>query len=342
MRTRSAALTLGFLAGSLAACNAPRPAARPAAAAVSETTVEALGAHRAPPEEARRRPEATREPAASIVSDRVGYVDGLKEPESVIYDSAQQVYFVSNINGPSLKKDGNGFISRLRSDGTLDSLRWIESGRDSVELDAPKGMALVGDTLWVTDIDAVRGFNRQTGAPVGSIDLAAKASFLNDIATGPDGSLYVTDTELRADRQGNLTHSGKDRIFRIAPDRSVSIAMQSDRLGRPNGIAWDPARKRFLVVPFGGDTVFAWSAADSTLTPLVAGLGQLDGVTLTGDNRVLISNQSTSSVQLLDGDRLVKIIDHLPGCADIEYDRVHHLLAVPLTSANRVEFYRVP
>ena len=59
-------------------------------------------------------------------------------------------------------------------------------------LNAPKGMAIVGDTLWVADIDAVRGFNRKSGALVANIAVPG-AKFLNDVTAGPDG-LYITDT----------------------------------------------------------------------------------------------------------------------------------------------------
>ena len=51
----------------------------------------------------------------------------------------------------------------------MDSLKFIVGGVNGVQLDAPKGMALQGDTLWVADITNVRGFNRKTGVPVASI-----------------------------------------------------------------------------------------------------------------------------------------------------------------------------
>ena len=85
---------------------------------------------------------------------RLATATGFAIPESVRWDREQQVWWVSNINvGPM--KDGNGFISRLGADGQVNSLRFIESGRNGVTLHAPRGLALVGDTLWVADIDAV-------------------------------------------------------------------------------------------------------------------------------------------------------------------------------------------
>lgn len=284
-----------------------------------------------------------RPPAPPPRAMRVAFTDSMKEPESVHYDADQDVYFVSNINGPSLAKDGNGFISRLKSDGTIDQLHWVQSGRNGVTLNAPKGIVLVADTLWVADIDFVRGFNRRTGAPVANIDLSGKgAVFLNDAAVGPDGAVYVTDTELKPDARGNMTHPNTDRILRIAPNRATSIALESDRLQRPNGIIWDTRNNRFIVVPLGGDTVVTWRPGQTQPTPLVTGPGQFDGVIVTRDGSLFVCSQATSSVDILVGNRLVPAIENVEGCADIGYDAKHDRIAVPLITQNRVAFYEVP
>ncbi|MGI8521603.1 MAG: hypothetical protein ACR2MC_13575, partial [Actinomycetota bacterium] len=118
--------------------------------------------------------------AAGPSAERLVTVDSLEGPEAARWDPDQDVWFVSNVNGNSGAKDNNGYITRLAADGSIDSLKFIAAGRNRVTLHAPKGMAIVGDTLWVADIDAVRGFNRKTGAPVASINVKG-AKFLNDI-----------------------------------------------------------------------------------------------------------------------------------------------------------------
>ncbi|HEB52872.1 MAG TPA: hypothetical protein ENI87_06430, partial [bacterium] len=90
----------------------------------------------------------------------------LATPESVLYDPASDVWLVSNIAGEPLAKDGNGFIARVSPDDGS-ARAWIEGGRNGVTLHAPKGMALLGDDLWVADIDVVRRFDRRSGAPRG-------------------------------------------------------------------------------------------------------------------------------------------------------------------------------
>ena len=72
-------------------------------------------------------------------------------------------------------KDGNGYISRLTRDGKMDSLKFIAGGRGGVTLNAPKGMAIEGDTLWVADIDAARAFDKRTGKPIATVNLKGKA-----------------------------------------------------------------------------------------------------------------------------------------------------------------------
>ena len=83
-------------------------------------------------------------------------IEGLQNPESAKYDKELDVWYVSNINGAPTAKDGNGYISRLHGDGTMDSLKFITSGVNGVKLDGPKGLALQDDTLWVADIHTVR------------------------------------------------------------------------------------------------------------------------------------------------------------------------------------------
>src|SRR6266568_7760787 len=200
---------------------------------------------------------------------KVTTVAGFSTPESVLHDSTQDIYFVSNINGSPTAKDNNGFISRLRPDGAIENLKFIEGGRAGVTLNAPKGLAVAGDTLWVADIDVVRAFNARTGAPIDSVKFDSASAggggavFLNDVTVASTGAIYVTDTGIRFDDVGNVLHPGPDRVFRIGPDRKVTVAARGDSLGWPNGITVDPVGKRFIIVSFGPTkSVLAWKPGD--------------------------------------------------------------------------------
>jgi len=275
----------------------------------------------------------------AVAATREVVAEGFSTPESAIYDADQAVWFVTNINGVPSEKDGNGFISRLTRDGTIDSRHFVEGGRGGATLHAPKGQAITGDTLWVADIDAVRGFNKRTGAPLAAVEFGRRARFLNDIAVGPDGALYITDTGIII-ANGQIEHPGPDRLFRLA-GRTITILAEGDRLERPNGIAWDNANRRFIMVGFGGKTVFAW-APDSTPAAMAEGPGGHDGVVVLDDGRILVSSWADSTVFLAGKDRSSKTVTGVDAPADIGLDPSRRRIAIPLFNRNRVEFWTIP
>ena len=280
-------------------------------------------------------PEAAAPAAPAKVTETAGFLT----PESVLWDAEQQVWFVSNINGSPVAKDGNGFISRLMADGMVDSLNFVLGGRGGVTLHAPKGMALVGDTLWVTDIDAIRGFNRKTGALVASVELGEQARFLNDAVTGPDGTVYITDTGVGMDAQGNFIHPGPDRIFALK-GRTATVAAEGEWLERPNGIAWDGANNRYLLVPFGGNALMGWAPGAAKGDSLAAGPGMQDGVEIL-NGQTLVTSWADSSVFVMEPAGPRKLITGVNSPADIGVDQVRGLVAIPLFLENRVEFWKV-
>lgn len=250
-------------------------------------------------------------------------LDSLDQPEAARYDPELSVYFIANINGEPLGKDNNGYISRVTRDGKVDSLKFIAGKRGGVTLHAPKGMAISGDTLWVADIDAARAFDKRTGKPLTSVRLAG-SEFLNDAAVGPDGAIYFTDT-------------GTNQVFRLAQGKGAVVLDFKDLEG-PNGITWDSAGSHFLIVPFNGPTIYRWAPDDSVPTAVVEGPGKTDGIEALGDGRFVVSTWADSSLFVLEGDKITKLVGGLPGAADLGFDRERGRVAVPLLTENRVEF----
>ena len=276
--------------------------------------------------------------SAAAPSGDSARLEGFQNPESAKYDAELDVWYVSNVNGAPADADGNGYISRLKGDGTMDSLKFIVGGQGGVKLDAPKGMALQGDTLWVADIHSVRGFDRRTGKPVASIE-AKGSKFLNDVAVGPDG-LYVTDTGLEGGAKG-LSHTGPDRIYRVA-GRKATVALEGDSLTGPNGITWDGAGKRFILAPNGGKVVQAWVPGGKALRPLGTTKGQLDGVEVLGADQFLITSWADSSLFVVNNGTVTPVAGGLPSPADIGIDTKRNRVAIPLLLENRVQFRALP
>jgi len=280
--------------------------------------------------------------AAPSGATQVLVVAGFSTPESVLHDSAQDIYFVSNINGSPTAKDNNGFISRVRPDGAVENLKFIEGGRAGVTLNAPKGLAVFGDTLWVTDIDIARAFNARTGAPLDSVKFdSAGAVFLNDVAVATTGAIYITDTGIRFDDVGNVLHPGPDRVFRVGPDRKVTVAARGDTLGWPNGITVDPVGRRFIIVSFGAaKTVLAWKPGDRSPRIIAKGPGGFDGVEVVG-GRILVSSWADSTVSAYETGQAVKVITGVPNPADIGYDAKRNRVLIPIFMGNRVEVWQL-
>jgi sugar lactone lactonase YvrE len=276
---------------------------------------------------------------ARFTVQQIGETGDMKTPESVRYDPDQDVYFVSNIDGNPSQKDRKGAIVTVRADSTGVTMPFVESGKNGATLNAPKGMAIQGDTLWVADIDAVRGFNRRTGAPVATIDLGSlKATFLNDIAVGGDGALYVTDTGISFGADGQMTHPGVDRIFRIS-GRSVTEAAKGDSLQAPNGITWDASNNRFLIAPFSGNAVLTWTPGGAAPATLATGPGQYDGIEVLNDGTVLVSSWADSAVHVIRNGQLATLATGTNSPADIGIDSKRNVLAVPLFSENKVVYF---
>lgn len=134
---------------------------------------------------------------------------GFSHPESVDLDIPHQVFYVSNLNGGPLDKDGNGFISKVSRDGKMIQLKWIEGG-----MNAPKGIVQQGYKMWVTDIDRLHEIDTRTGKIVATYD-APGAKFLNDPAVDAAGNVYVSDIALKTIWQ---LKDGKMSLWYDKPD----------------------------------------------------------------------------------------------------------------------------
>jgi sugar lactone lactonase YvrE len=273
---------------------------------------------------------------------KTGETPNLQGPESARYDKDLDVWFVSNVNGLPSAKDNNGYISRLRPDGTPYSVKFIEGGKKGVTLNAPKGLAINGDTLWVADIDAARAFNKRTGAVIANVNIRGRAKFLNGSAVGPDGSIYMTDTGIIFGPKGEMSHPGPDQVFRIRSNGDATAALTSPKLEGPNGITWDTRHKRFVIVSFAGKGIFGWAPGAKDVETLGNGPGQQDGVLVLPDGRIVATSWADSSLFVLENGQAKTVAKGIASPADIDLDPKDSRIAVPQLMANAVQFWEVP
>lgn len=256
-------------------------------------------------------------------------VTRLRGPESVLYDPEQDVYFISNMNGGLQTVDDNGFLTRVDAKTLSVNLKWIEAG-----LDAPKGMGIAGDTLYVSDILGVRKFDRRTGRPLGEVKLPG-ATLINDIVS--DGrSVYVSDTGLRVAEGHTFARTGTDAIWKITGDRAQKIA-SGPALKHPNGLALVDGR--LWAVTFGPREIYSLHDGEPRTVARLP-RGQLDGLLRLEDGSVIVSSWLGEGIYRgMPGAEFTPILTGMGGPADIGYDAKRHRLLVPIPGANQVTIH---
>jgi sugar lactone lactonase YvrE len=280
--------------------------------------------------------------AADTAFTKLGETSGLEVPESARYDADLDVFFVSNIKGVPSGKDNNGYISRIDAAHTDSMTVLVRGGQGGVTLNAPKGIGIVGDTLWVADLDVLRGFNKRTGASVGTISFSQwSPRFLNDVVVTPDGEIYVTDTSIQITAAGTR-YFGKDHLFAVKGRAPRLVLEGQAKLAQPNGIAWDTKNNRLLMAPFGGQSITYITPDNPQPIPIAGGLGGYDGLEVLPDGRVIVTSWQDSTVNVVVAGALKKVITNVDGPADIGIDTKRMVLALPRFSLGRLEYYHIP
>jgi sugar lactone lactonase YvrE len=291
-----------------------------------------------PPAPEAPAPEAPKEPPKPAApTPLIRITEGVNTPESVLYDEAADRYLVSNINGKATEADNNGYIMEVSPDGKVTNPKFIAGGEKKVKLDAPKGSAIVDGVFYVTDIKVVRKFDAKTGAPKGDIPIAG-ATFLNDIAVGPGGKVYVSDSGITGKADGGFQPTGVDAVYVIDKGKLKTVAKSKD-LSQPNGLLWTD--KGLLVVTFGSNELYRLDdkGAKQDITKLPA--GGLDGLAPWGDSLLVTSWQAAAIFKGKLGDKFEVVIPDVKGSADIGVDTKRKRLLVPRFLDSAVEIYEL-
>lgn len=246
----------------------------------------------------------------------------LRTPESVLYDGHSTLY-VANIDGKADALDGSGFISTVSLDGKIENLRWTSG------LNAPKGMGLYKNKLYVTDVYRLVCINTENGQAEKTWDAVGKDGFLNDVTVAKDGTVYVSDNR-------------NDKIYRLKEDK-WEVFMEGGEINKPNGLL--AVGKDKLMI--GSTKIGALQSVDlatKTITKLADGMANTDGIVPEGKGNYFVSDWNGQIFHVnADGtkEQLIDTREAKINSADMDYVAKKKLLIVPTFYKNSLVAYRV-
>lgn len=278
-----------------------------------------------------------------------------KTPESVIYESNENMLFVSNIDGAPDRKDDQGFISKVSPlNGSIIELNWTTG------LDAPKGMTIITNNtnnrtlLYVSDITDLVEIDVRSGEIINRYN-APGSTFLNDVASDNQGHVYVSDTVTNTIYRLDTTTLGNNSINNN--NASLQVWLQTPELNGPNGLYVDDTNNELIVVSLGsfsnpsnlGGSIKVVDLQNRTMSSLgeegtAVPIGGLDGieadssgghyyVTDNAAGKLYVVNSNGTGYETLDLQR--------QGTADLEIILDQDVIVIPMMQDNKVEAFRI-
>lgn len=234
--------------------------------------------------------------------------------ESALYHAPSNTIYLSCGNTDPSAKDGDGFIALLHPDGTVKDKDWVTG------LDAPRGMAILNDKLYVTDIDAVKVINLETAEIEKTIPVDG-AVFLNDLAT--DGkSIFFSDSRAgiihALNEAGEVTAvvTGTEGINGLECYNGDLYALDGEGLKRYN--------------------------SEYTSTLINSEVTGGDGLVILGDS-TFIASRWQGEIYYINGQETTLLLDtqeEESKTADIGYIADMNILLVPTFTKNELAAYR--
>lgn len=242
------------------------------------------------------------------------FAQSYNAPESVVYDSANNRYFIAN-NGTNqiLARDASGVLTVFTSA--------IASG--------PNGLEIVGNTLYACDGASMKGFDLTTAAVV--MNLSLGATFLNGICSDGSNYLYATDFTTK-------------KIFKIDIAAQTFTTFVTGLVKSPNGIIYDSTNNRIVWVTWGANApIMQALLSDSSVSQVTATtLGNCDGIVRDGAGSYYVSAWSTQSIYKFDNlfaAAPVQVVTGLSNPADIYYNLADDSLSSPNAGNSTVTFH---
>ena len=242
----------------------------------------------------------------------------LKVPESVLFDKANQILYVSNIDGTDpWKADGKGSIAKVGLDGKIIAAEWVSG------MNAPKGMGIYNGKLYAADLGNIAVIDIASGKIEKNIPIQG-ATGLNDISIDPNGVIYVTEYLAK-------------KLYKVANEKAELIA---ENLTQPNGVLFHN-NELFLL---DGTGMFKVNA-DKSMAKITDGMeGGVDGIENIEGNSFIVSCWEGALWQVnADGTKhlLMDTRKEKRSTADIGFDPATKTVYVPTFFRNTVVAYEV-
>lgn len=242
-------------------------------------------------------------------------------PESVLFNQSDGLLYVTCIGGvPPNKKDGDGYIAKISAkDGSIIESQWVTS------LNAPKGMGISGDFLFVADIDEIIKIDLVTGEILAKYPVEG-ADFLNDIDVSPSGEVFISD-------------SGTDKVHLISGDSVITI-LENEEFDRPNGLLH--LGDTMMMATSGSGNFYTINTQDWTYSVLTDSIFGGDGVRKVGDD-FLVSSWNGEIYYVTSSGKKKLLIDTkgIFNTADFEFLPESNTVLVPTFFGNQVIAYKL-
>lgn len=238
----------------------------------------------------------------------------LNAPESIVYYPDGNYYLVSN--------KGNGTISKFFMDESNSTF--------ATGLIAPKGLTIIGDTLFIADVTNLVALDIKTGNKLFTRPITGSA-FLNDICSDSSKYLYLTDTQMNTIFK-----------FELSTQEITTLQLKGNIIA-PNGIIYKDGK--LLGVSMMIDSpIWQVDLSTNVVTNLkTTTYDYLDGIQTDGKGNIFFSawvNTSQNGKGIVykindnfSGD-FTQVADGLSGPADILIN--NNILFIPEMNANKI------
>jgi hypothetical protein len=235
-------------------------------------------------------------------------------PESVL--AGKSGLYISLIDGGPWDADGKGGVAKLAPDGKGYDSSWVTG------LDAPKGMGILGNRLFVADISSVVVIDVSKGKVEKKIAIDS-AQGLNDITIAGNGDVFVSDSK-----------TGK--VWKISNDQPQ---LYLSNLPGINGLKWVTDN---LYIGAGKSFVKADAAKQLTM---IASLPEgIDGIEPVGNGDFVLTAWAGFIYYVSSAGKVDLLLDtHLEkkNTADIGYDAEQRMVYVPTFFDKKIVAYRL-